>query len=145
MQEKSLVDRLKEELAHARHTKANLDAELQEMMRILGPARATAKRLKEDIIRHCIRTKAVGYKSFKLNQRKYAISRWRAPKAGELVDYDYWCRYNYVNHSEELRMERILKIEAKFEASKIERLKKQIKQEEKKKKKGGNDEQYSLF
>ena len=143
MQEKSLVDRLQEELALAKHTKSNLDAELQEMMRILGPARATAKRLKEDIIRHCIEAKAVG--SFELDQRKLVVSKWRAPKAGELVDYDYWCRYNYVNHAEELRMERILKIEAKFEASKIERLKKQIKQEEKKKKKGRNDEQYSLF
>lgn len=143
MQEKSLVDRLKEELALARHTKANLDAELQEMMRILGPARATAKSLKEDITRRCIQVKAVG--SFELDQQKLVLSKWRAPKAGELVDYDYWCRYNYVNHSEELRMERILKIEAKFEASKIERLKKQIKQEEKKKKKAGNDEQYSLF
>lgn len=143
MQEKSLVDRLKEELALAKHTKANLDVELQEMMRILGPARATAKRLKEDITRCCIQAKAVG--SFELDQRKLIISSWRAPKAGELVDYDYWCRYNYVNHAEELRMERILKIETKFEASKIERLKKQIKQEEKKKKKGRNDEQYSLF
>jgi len=143
MQEKSLVDRLKEELAIARHTKANLDAELQEMMRILGPARATAKRLKEDISRHCIEAKVVG--SFELDQRKLVLSKWRAPKAGELVDYDYWCRYNYVNHAEELRMERILKIEAKFEANKIERLKKHIKQEEKKKKKGTNDEQYSLF
>ena len=131
MQEKSLADRLKEELAIARHTKANLDAELQEMMRILGPARATAKRLKEDISRHCIEAKAVD--SFELDQRKLVLSKWRAPKAGELVDYDYWCRYNYVNHAEELRMERILKIEAKFEASKIERLKKHIKQEEKKK------------
>ena len=137
----SHLDDLKSELEAERASLADIAAELQQVMRVLGPARSSAKSLRERITRECIS----GGVRYNCEHKIRYIDRWRAPRAPELVDYDYWCRYNFVHHSEELRMERILKMEQRFASSKIERLKKQIEQAMKKKKKVKNDGQFTLF
>lgn len=137
----SRLDFLKRELQADHASFANITAELQQVMRVLGPARASAKALRERITRDCISVTM----RHNGDKKEGYIDRWRAPRADELVDYDYWCRYNYVHHSDKLRIERILKMEQRFASSKIDRLKRQIEQELKKKKKVKNDDQFSLF
>jgi len=137
----SRLDVLKSELEAERASFADISAELQQVMRVLGPARASAKSLRERITRDCISLTM----RFNGHKKEGYIDRWRAPRADELADYDHWCRYNYVHHSDKLRIERILKIEQRFASSKIDYLKRQIEQELNKKKKVKNDDQFSLF
>ena len=137
------VDELSLELQNMRRELTQHEARLNQLMRILGPARSAFRECREAIIPQLYHVKNVANAGA---EPVLVIAEWRAPRQSELNKMDHWGRYNHENYADELQEERALKAIVGQLKRQVEAAKKQLEAVKKKRvKQPKNDTQMRLF